>query len=241
MDSVLSGGRKEMVEFVLDRIAGKCARPAESARVISKHFGELRTKFPEVLEKYIREGRFCFEYGRFEVPLDIFKSTDTGPIARIGDIPEQWEEVGEEEVRRRWTAHGPGLTNRLTDQSGPRVTAVSKFVLIESPFRDENRNVVSHLVFDEYDAELYMCETVKTLVEWRWHHCIKRGLRMSVVNRFISALLFFVFAGTYGLYAEELGDGKSTVTFVARISIVLCYIHFIPSLIQFWLNPRLCW
>ena len=241
LGAALERGFEELVEFVLDRIAKKCACPNESARVISNHFGELRRKFPQLLEKSIRKGRFCFEYGRFEAPLDIFKSTTTASIARIDDIPEQWEEVDEETVRSLWTDPDLGLAKHLDDQSGPRVTAVSKFVLIESPVHDGDRNVVSHMVSAGYKAELFMCETVKALAGWRWHHCIEKRLRISVMNRFGSALLFFVFDGTYGLYAEELGDSKSTVTLIARTSITLCYIHFLPWLFKYALNPTIGW
>lgn len=55
---------RECVDYVLKKLTSKYATLEQTGRLLKLHFNELISKFPLLVEDYLRNDRFCFEYGR---------------------------------------------------------------------------------------------------------------------------------------------------------------------------------
>ena len=197
--------QKTTAVFVLERILARCSTPTDSARVIRKHFDALLKDIPRTMQKLIESDSFCFEYGRFQVPAEIFAMNAGASIRKrqdreittthsADDIP--WEAADYDEVKEFWKRNNVGFKEELNRYTGAQVTAVSKFICINSPFQ-EPRTVLSQLSKSECSVETFKSTTVRMLVRWRWRVSAMEKQLVLVAVHFLCGFLFLLFAARF--------------------------------------------
>ena len=220
---VVKSQKKSAVDFVLSKILNKCSTPVESARVIRRHFDMLLKKFPGVMEKLLGADSFCFEYGRFQVPaeifewrtpLNIFKFQDKYSTATHSSDRIPWEAEDSDEVEKFWTSNDSKFAERMNGPAGQKVTAVSKFICINCPLHAQPKTVMSHLISSKCSVEAFKSRTVKTMVQWRWQISSRNKQLALLAIHLALAVLYFMFAVLYrardiNFYLSDVAHAKN--------------------------------
>ena len=205
----LDNYNKESVQFVLEKMSQRCATPTQTIEVLSRNLEKLVERFPSLAEKCLREDSFCFEFGRFPVHRHIFDNAYERPIGMLRDSAHgdlAWKAESESEAREFWENERPDLKNDLLGQDGEHVMAVSKFVVVEDIAVSSRKNSVADLVAAKCSVDVFKCETVRTIVQWKWNNyqLFAFVLSNSIVY-LTSVFFFFLFVVTYGEIASESG------------------------------------
>ena len=198
--------KKSAVDFVLRKILGKCSTPVDSARVIRRHFDALLKKFPGIMERILEADGFCFEYGRFQAPaevfewrapLGVFELRDKYSAATHSSDCIQWTAADDGEAENFWKRNDSTFAEKIGRSDGREVTAVSKFICIDCPFHAQPKTVVSQLISSKCSVEVFKSKTVKTMVQWRWRISSRNKQLALLVIHLVLAVLFFMFAVLY--------------------------------------------
>ena len=205
---------KSVVEYLLDR----CSTVEDTSRVLSSNLPGLVHKHPKLISEYLTADRLSFEYGRFFVPVSLFRDADGQPIAMMADEePSGWEATSSETAKAFWTRNCPKhIREALEDTTGPQMTAVAKFVCIDQRFtrltregavfginadvvsmRCSRTNFLTLLATADLPVEIFNSESLKSLVEWRFHS-LRRRFWFVCLWYVSKAVIFSVFAADYG-------------------------------------------
>ena len=178
----------------------------ESAKIVSRHFSALTKQFPDAVEKFLTEKSLCFEYGRFQVPVNFFQGRENGPVAMLCDEAMDWEAASDDDVQKFWLRHNPELQETLHGSSEAQVTAVSKFVAVESPLRTGPQSFLSSLLSTNRTTDMFQSESVEALVQWKWQ--LSAGKLHYTISA-IHAISSFLFLGIAANSFARVGGSKA--------------------------------
>ena len=220
----LANNSKGLVEFVLQEMSEQCSPPEETAQCLRDHFARLVKQFPQVMQKYIMNDKFCFEYGRFDVPQNLFAKRPEVPIAVLGRAPTAWRPIDEtNEIKDFWKQRGMTDFIDLDGSSDTKISAVSKFLCIDLSTVQDQQMVVKSLLSANYPVEVFETQSIKNLVRWRWLLQVYIRILLRLVVDLSSAFLFFAAASMFGI--QE--DGTDAVALQFSHSLFfLAYLYY---------------
>ena len=203
---------KSVVDYLLDR----CSTVEDTSRVLSSNLPGLVHKHPKLISEYLATDRFSFEYGRFSVPVSLFRDAEGEPIAMMADEElSDWEATSSERAKEFWTRNCPKHRETLQDVAGPQITAVAKFICIDQKFtrcardgtvfginadvvslRCPRTNFLTLLAKTDLPVEIFNSESLKILVTWRFHS-FRRRFWFVCLWYLSKAVIFSLFAADY--------------------------------------------
>ena len=152
----LDNKSKKIAEFVLQRMVRQCSPPEETAQCLRDHFQRLVEQFPQIMQKYITNDKFCFEYGRFDVPQSLFVDRANAPIAVLGAAPSAWRPAeGSNEIQDFWEQKGITDFIDLDSTSDTKISAVSKFLCVDLSKIEDQGNIVKSLLAANYPVDVF--------------------------------------------------------------------------------------
>ena len=232
--------------FVLEKMTQRAAHPEETIKVLTENMEILLERFPDVIAKFLKDDKFCFNHGTIRVPKSVFDGTETRPIGMVfihgdnsGDL--QWK-ASEDEVKKFWKEH-PKLKNRLDPETNKEehVVAVSRFVGIEDVVDSNGKSIVANLnASKKCPVDVFKCEALKTNVHWKWHNYLSSKFQFGNAMYLFSVAFFFVFATYYGQItcqnkawnvADLTGDTEEWNLTIARVSLCLSFCFLVIAII----------
>ena len=162
----LDNKSKKIVELVLQRMVRQCSSPEETAECLRDHFQKLVKQFPRVMQNYIMNDKFCFEYGRFDIPQSLFADRANAPIAVLDAAPSSWSPAeGSNEIQDFWEQRGLSDFVNLDSTSETKISAVSKFLCIDLSKVEDQGKIVKSLLAANYPVDVFRNQSIKSFVQ----------------------------------------------------------------------------
>ena len=195
-----------IARFVLDSVAQQKLPLKVSCCILTNYFVPLVRAFPDLMMDYIRNDRFSFEYGRFSVPRSLIGKNGKYPIAMMTKtLLDDWAMNDSNATKAFWINNCDEHANELQKLSDFKtIVAAKSFCFNLFPCSTTDRSHLSIFLHrQDYPAEVFDSETLKTLVDW-WFCYHRHIYYFFTILDGIATLIFTIFSQVYG-HGDKVG------------------------------------
>ena len=188
-----------IARFVLDSVAQQKLPLKVSCCILTKYLVPLVQSFPDLMIDYIKNDRFSFEYGRFSVPRSLIDKIGKCPIAMMTRTLLDDRAMNDSEAAKDfWINNCSEHADELQKLSDFKTIVAAKFFCFNLfPFSATDRTHLSvYLHKQDYSAEVFESETLKTLVDW-WFYYHRHLYYLFITVDGILTLIFTIFSLVY--------------------------------------------
>ena len=228
-----------VAKFILDHVANRSLPVEESCSILTNYLFPLIKEFPELMEDYLKNDRFAFEYARFSVPHSLVEENGKRPIAMTTDTClDGWRSYNSEAAREFWAENCEEHSAALKHSSDFQVRVAAKFLCIDqhairrhvsddtaSTDKPKRSYVWNHILLllatAKLSVEIFTSESLTYFSNWLFFSLYFRFLWLVMLD-VLTAVLFSSFAATFGMHEDGPTElGRSTWRVLIALSSVL--------------------